>query len=108
MFSKKSMHRDLPQGLAIDLYRAYVEKFHVMDTYYRKFYVAYDQGEASELLKKIKERVENLYTSWYMGQLSSHWSQAVQADYESQLVVARCDESAELLFDVCTTAGAGW
>lgn len=77
---QKEHAQGLPQGPAIDLYNAYVEKFHVMDTYYRKFYVAYDQGEASELMKKIKELVENLYTSWYMGQLSSHWSQAVQAD----------------------------
>lgn len=77
---QKEHAQGLPQGPAIDLYKGYVEKFHMMDTYYRKFYVAYDQGEATKLLKKIKELVENLYTSWYMGQLSSHWSQAVQAD----------------------------
>ena len=63
---QKEHAQGLPQGSAIDLYKAYVAKFHLMDTYYRKFYVAYDQGEASELLKKIKELVENLYTSWYM------------------------------------------
>jgi len=80
----KEHKQGLPQGAAIDLYKAYAEKFYVMDTYYRKFYVAYDLGEASDLLKKIKVLVENLYTSWYMGQLSSHWSQAVQTDMKDK------------------------
>ena len=31
------------QGQAIDIYQSYVNEYYLMDTYYRKFYVAYDE-----------------------------------------------------------------
>ncbi|MBS4178778.1 BREX-1 system phosphatase PglZ type A [Lederbergia citrea] len=76
----KEHKQGIPQGRAIDLYEAYRKSYHVMDTYYRKFYVAYDEESNHELLKKLKELVEHLYTNWFMGELSSHWSQAVKAE----------------------------
>ncbi|MCC3359421.1 BREX-1 system phosphatase PglZ type A [Bacillus sp. REN16] len=76
----KEHHQGIPQGRAIDLYQAYVNDYHLMDTYYRKFYVAYDEESNHDLLKKLKVLVENLYTNWYMGELSSHWSQAVESE----------------------------
>lgn len=76
----KEHQQGMPQGRAIELYQAYVNEFSKMDTYYRKFYVAYDEENNHELLKKLKELVENLYTNWYMGELSSHWSQAVKSE----------------------------
>lgn len=76
----KEHQQGIPQGRAIDLYEAYRKEYHVMDTYYRKFYVAYDEESNHELLKKLKELVEHLYTNWFMGELSSHWSQAVKSE----------------------------
>ncbi|OFD82706.1 BREX-1 system phosphatase PglZ type A [Bacillus mycoides] len=76
----KKYHQGIPQGRAIDLYQSYVKEYYCMDTYYRKFYVAYDEESNHELLKKLKTLVENLYTNWYMGELSSHWSQAVNVE----------------------------
>ncbi|AUZ29461.1 BREX-1 system phosphatase PglZ type A [Bacillus licheniformis] len=76
----KEHRQGIPQGRAIDLYQAYVNDYHLMDTYYRKFYVAYDEESNHDLLKKLKMLVENLYTNWYMGELSSHWSQAVESE----------------------------
>ncbi|WP_144557893.1 BREX-1 system phosphatase PglZ type A [Shouchella miscanthi] len=76
----KGHRQGIPQGRAIDLYQAYVNEYHLMDTYYRKFYVAYDEESNHELLKKLKVLVENLYTNWYMGELSAHWSQAVESE----------------------------
>lgn len=74
-------HRQgIPQDRAIDMYQAYVNEYYLMDTYYRKFYVAYDEESNHDLLKKLKTLVENLYTNWYMGELSSHWSQAVDSE----------------------------
>ncbi|MGN4473578.1 BREX-1 system phosphatase PglZ type A [Bacillus cereus group sp. MYBK40-2] len=70
----------IPTLPAVDLWKNYISDYHVMDTYYRKFYVAFDQEPNSEILKKLKEMVENLYTNWYMGDLNSHWSQAVEDD----------------------------
>ncbi|MEK3976200.1 BREX-1 system phosphatase PglZ type A [Psychrobacillus sp. FSL K6-1267] len=76
----KEHQQGIPQGRAIDLYDAYRKSYHVMDTYYRKFYVAYDEESNNELLKKLKELVEHLYTNWFMGELSSNWSQAVKSE----------------------------
>lgn len=76
----KAHRQGIPQGRAIDLYHSYVNEHYLMDTYYRKFYVAYDEESNHDLLKKLKSLVENLYTNWYMGELSSHWSQAVEAE----------------------------
>ncbi|MCM3443721.1 BREX-1 system phosphatase PglZ type A [Metabacillus halosaccharovorans] len=76
----KEHRQGIPQGRAIDLYQAYVNDYHLMDTYYRKFYVAYDEESNHDLLKKLKMLVENIYTNWYMGELSSHWSQAVESE----------------------------
>ncbi|RDW18788.1 BREX-1 system phosphatase PglZ type A [Oceanobacillus chungangensis] len=74
-------HRQgIPQGRAIDLYQSYVKEYYLMDTYYRKFYVAYDEESNHDLLKKLKTLVEDLYTNWYMGELSTNWSQAVESE----------------------------
>ncbi|QPK89542.1 BREX-1 system phosphatase PglZ type A [Bacillus velezensis] len=76
----KEHRQGIPQGRAIDLFQAYVDEYHSMDTYYRKFYVAYDEESNHDLLKKLKMLVENLYTNWYIGELSAHWSQAVESE----------------------------
>jgi uncharacterized protein (TIGR02687 family) len=76
----KKYSSGIPKVSAIDMWKAYINEYHAMDTYYRKFYVAFDQEPNSEILKKLKVIVENLYANWYMGDLSSHWSQAVESD----------------------------
>lgn len=77
-YKKYSM--GIPKAPAIDMWKNYVTDYYAMDTYYRKFYVAFDHEPNSEILKKLKVMVENLYTNWYMGDLSSHWSMAVESD----------------------------
>ncbi|GEB78390.1 BREX-1 system phosphatase PglZ type A [Sporolactobacillus inulinus] len=76
----KEHRQGIPQGPAIDLYQTYVKDYYLMDTYYRKFYVAYDQESNHDLLKKLKTLVENLYTNWYMGELGAHWSEAIERE----------------------------
>lgn len=80
----KRYNRGIPQGQAIDLYEAYRKEYHLMDTYYRKFYVAYDKESNHELLKKLKDLVEHLYTNWFIGELSSHWSQAIKEEMTNE------------------------
>ncbi|WP_121614392.1 BREX-1 system phosphatase PglZ type A [Mesobacillus foraminis] len=76
----KKFSAGIPKVQAIDMWKSYVNEYHAMDTYYRKFYVAFDNEPNSEILKKLKVMVESLYTNWFMGDLSSHWSQAVESD----------------------------
>lgn len=77
----------IPKAQALDMFRAYVNEYHQMDTYYRKFYVAYDNETNSEILKKLKVMVENLYTNWYTGELSSHWSAAVHDEMKTSWMI---------------------
>lgn len=74
-------HRQgIPSGQASEIYKAYESKYYVMDTYYRKFYVAYDAESNNEILKKLKDLVEHLYTHWFIGELSVNWSKAVKTE----------------------------
>lgn len=73
----------IPSGQAVEIFKAYQSKYYVMDTYYRKFYVAYDAESNNEILKKLKDLVEHVYTHWFMGELSVNWSKAVKAEMTS-------------------------
>lgn len=75
---KKGFQYGIPEGQAIDLYDAYVEHYYLMDTYYRKFYMAYDAEGPNEILNKLKSVVEYMYTNWFNNELSVNWSQAVK------------------------------
>jgi uncharacterized protein (TIGR02687 family) len=83
----KKYSMGIPKTQAIDIYRAYVNDYHQMDMFYRKFYVAYDNESDSEILKKLKVMVENLYTNWYMSELSSNWSAVVHDEMKSSWVL---------------------
>ena len=83
----KKYSTGIPKNTAMEMWKSYVNEYHAMDTYYRKFYVAFDNEPNSEILKKLKTMVENLYTNWYMGDLSSHWSQAVESDLKDNWVL---------------------
>lgn len=73
----KKHHLGILKTSASEMWKSYVTEYNAMDTYYRKFYVAFDNEPNSEILKKLKSIIENLYTNWYMGDLSSHWSQSL-------------------------------
>ncbi|EPZ51616.1 BREX-1 system phosphatase PglZ type A [Alicyclobacillus acidoterrestris] len=79
----KQHHSGIPQVQALDMFRAYVSDYYKMDMYYRKFYVAYDNEPDSEILKKLRMMVENLYTNWFIGELSAHWSSAVDSEMKA-------------------------
>ncbi|KRE50661.1 BREX-1 system phosphatase PglZ type A [Paenibacillus sp. Soil724D2] len=83
----KKYNMGIPKAQAVDMYRSYVNDYYQMDSYYRKFYVAYDIDSNSEILKKLKPLVENLYTNWFMGELSTLWSAAVQDEMKSNWVL---------------------
>ena len=79
----KEHKQGLMQGEPIAIHEAYVKEYYVMDMYYRKFYVAFDENSNNELLKKLKSLVENLYTNWFVAELNTNWSQAVKKDLTS-------------------------
>lgn len=83
----KKYNMGIPKAQAVEIYRAYVNDYHQMDMFYRKFYVAFDNESNSEILKKLKTLVENLYTNWFMVGLSDNWSAAVQDEMKFNWVL---------------------
>lgn len=92
MFEFYKKHKSgIPQSQALELYQAYVGEYYKMDTYYRKFYVAFDHETNSEIMKKLKVLVENLYTNWFMGELSTRWSKSVDIEMKQNWLLPGID-----------------
>ena len=64
------------------VWKEYTTEYYVMDTYYREFHKSYSKSlknyheELSDLFTHVMEKVEGLYTTWFLGQLGNNWSDA--------------------------------
>ncbi len=69
-----------------NVWKEYTEEYYKMDTYYRLFHLAFQKSlETSNMLlddlfKHVVEKVEGLYTHWFLGQLGNNWSDACADD----------------------------
>ena len=64
------------------VWKEYTTEYYVMDTYYREFHKSYSESlknyheELSDLFTHVMEKVEGLYTTWFLSQLGNNWSDA--------------------------------
>ena len=64
------------------VWKEYTTEYYIMDTYYREFHKSYSESlknyheELSDLFTHVMEKVEGLYTTWFLGQLGTNWSDA--------------------------------
>ena len=64
------------------VWKEYTTEYYIMDTYYREFHKTYSESlknyhaELSDLFTHVMEKVEGLYTNWFLGQLGINWSDA--------------------------------
>ena len=64
------------------VWKEYTTEYYIMDTYYREFHNTYSESlknyheELSDLFTHVMEKVEGLYTTWFLGQLGNNWSDA--------------------------------
>lgn len=62
------------------IWNAYTTDFYRMDTYYRRFHLCFQRSlrqshpELDDLFKQVVDKVEGLYTHWFLGQLAQNWS----------------------------------
>ena len=62
------------------IWKEYTESYYQMDTYYRLFHLSFQKSlETSNLLlddlfKHVVDKVEGLYTHWFLGELGNNWS----------------------------------
>lgn len=70
------------------IWKEYTTDYYRMDTFYRKFHLAFQRSlKASDpllddLFKRVAEKVEGLYSHWYLGQLGQNWSDACAENLE--------------------------
>lgn len=75
-------HTVEPSGV----WKEYTETYYKMDTYYRLFHLAYAESlkvyntVLHDLFNHVMEKVEGLYTNWFLGQLGNNWSDACADD----------------------------
>ncbi|MDO4515231.1 MAG: BREX-1 system phosphatase PglZ type A [Lachnospiraceae bacterium] len=62
------------------IWKEYTESYYQMDTYYRLFHLSFQRSlETSNILlddlfKHVADKVEGLYTHWFLGELGNNWS----------------------------------
>lgn len=62
------------------IWKAYTADFYRMDAYYRRFHLCFQRSlrqshpELDDLFKQVVDKVEGLYTHWFLGQLAQNWS----------------------------------
>ena len=65
---------------AKEIWNAYESDYYKMDSYYRQFHYVFQESLKSsndlldDLFKRVADRVEALYSGWYLEQLSDNWT----------------------------------
>ena len=64
------------------VWKEYTEDYHHMDTYYRQYHLAFGKSltvgndHLDDLFKQVTDKVEGLYTHWFLGELGNNWADA--------------------------------
>ena len=62
------------------VWKEYTQDYYLMDTYYRRFQLAFQRSLTAsnalldDLFKSVVEKVEGLYSHWFLGELGNNWS----------------------------------
>lgn len=64
------------------VWKEYTEDYYHMDTYYRQYHLAFGKSltvgndHLDDLYKQVTDKVEGLYTHWFLGELGNNWADA--------------------------------
>lgn len=73
---------------SMEAWKSYTEKFYMMDTYYRRFQMAYQKSLSNsnpildDLFKFTVDRSEGIYKRWFLEDLLANWSNVSARDYK--------------------------
>ena len=86
------LRKEYPSGLsypsAFEMYKAYTDELFLFDQYYRKFYELSDRADYAgwDVLKPLKETVDNCYSNWFMEQIGVVWGGFLEKDRADNLL----------------------
>lgn len=76
-----------------EIWNVYIKEYYQMDTYYRKFHVAFAKSltDSNQILddnfRNVVDEVEVLYKNWYLDQLAENFTNVSQKDLENNGVI---------------------
>lgn len=73
----------IPVEIPLNMLKTYTDKYYLMDLYYRKFYLAFDKNNNSQILQKLRKMVEGQYINWFMMELSHSWSESIDSSLKN-------------------------
>lgn len=74
---------------AKSVWKEYTKEYYKMDTYYRLFHKSYGESLKSynsnlhDLFSHVMEKVEGLYSTWFLGQLGGNWHSVCAEDLQN-------------------------
>ncbi|MFP3983859.1 MAG: BREX-1 system phosphatase PglZ type A [Desulfurivibrionaceae bacterium] len=73
---------------AADLFTAYTREIFLFDQRYRIFNELADQAELGgwDVLKELRDRIEDVYSGWFMTQLSLKWGDFLEPEHPDNLL----------------------
>lgn len=70
------------------IWQEYTEEYYHFDTFYRLFHQSYDaslkayHADLSDMFADIKDMVEGLYVNWFLEEMGTNWSNAVESNLQ--------------------------
>ena len=75
--AEKKTGKEIKGSTAFELAHTYANEYFLLDQYYRKFYLHYDNIDNKEPFVRLAEKVEHTYAHWFLNELSVKWSDAL-------------------------------
>lgn len=75
---------------AKNIWNAYTTDYYKMDTYYRQFHMCYENskkaygGDLQDLFTEVCNKVERLYSNWFLDGLGQNWSEEAASELEEK------------------------
>lgn len=82
---------------AKNIWNAYTKEYYKMDTYYRQFHMSYENskksygGSLQDLFTGVCDKVERLYSNWYLDGLGHNWSEEAASELEKHGYIEEID-----------------
>jgi uncharacterized protein (TIGR02687 family) len=85
---RKKYDKGFSYPSAEEMFNAYTQELFLFDQQYRKFHELSDKADQGgwDVLKSLREKVEDYYSNWFMMQLSLKWGDFLEADHPDNLM----------------------
>lgn len=84
---ENELQKTIKAASAYEMFDNYTKNYYLFDLFYRKFYFNYDRIINKDKLYELAEVIENTYAHWYLDELSLKWSQLMEKELESKVII---------------------